>query len=183
MKANGFRVPETLVTNDIDAAETFRICHPGPVVFKSVSGARAQTQTLDERNYARLHLLPECPTQFQPLIPGVDVRVHVIGDQCFGLRIESSEVDYRYARKGFVRMESCALPTIIQNQCRRITRVFGLYLSGIDFRVTSNDEWYGLEVNPAPAFTEYELQTGQPLASALLDLLHELSSKAAPPAF
>lgn len=180
MKAIGFLVPETLVTNDVALAEAFCAQQAGPVVFKSVSGARARTQVLNRRNHRRLRLLPNCPTQFQPLISGCDARVHVIGNQCFGLRIESSEVDYRYQQKDLVRIETCAVPTPIQNQCRQITHVFGLHLSGIDFRVTDQGEWYGLEVNPAPAFTNYELPTGQPLTAAVLDLLYQLSSGVTP---
>ena len=173
MKVNGFLVPDTLVTNDIGLAKAFFARHSGRVVFKSASGARARAQLLDEHNYERLHLLSDCPTQFQQFIPGSDVRVHVIGNQCFGLQIESAELDYRYAPRDLVLIKTCPLPKTIQDQCRRITHAFGLYLSGIDFRVTSKQEWYGLEVNPAPAFTDYQRQTGQPLAATLLNFLAE----------
>jgi D-alanine-D-alanine ligase-like ATP-grasp enzyme len=46
-----------------------------------------------------------------------------------------------------------------------------LLVSGIDLRVTDNDEWFCLEVNPSPGFTFYEDATGQPVAEAIADLL------------
>ena len=176
MKAEGFLVPETLVTNDTVLAKDFCRRQGNQVVFKSISGYRARTQLLDRQNYARLELLPQCPTLFQRFIPGTDVRVHVVGDQCFALRIASTEVDYRYSSQTSVSIHSCEMPKAVDEMCRRVTRIFGLYMSGIDFRVTDAGEWFALEVNPTPAFTNFEALGNQPLTDHVLALLKDLSS-------
>jgi hypothetical protein len=39
--------------------------------------------------------------------------------------------------------------------------------SGIDLKITPDDEVYCFEVNPSPAFSYYESNTGQPISAAI----------------
>ena len=38
---------------------------------------------------------------------------------------------------------------------------------GIDLKITPDDEVYCFEVNPSPAFSYYESNTGQPISAAI----------------
>lgn len=168
----GFLVPDTIVTNDRQVAEDFWARH-GTVVYKSTSGIRSIASILTDAHRDRLDRLATCPTQFQEFIPGIDYRVHVVGDEVFSTRIVSTATDYRYAaRQGARRtMAASHLPTHIAERCHRATRELGLLLAGIDLRRTPDGDWYCFEVNTAPAFSWFEDHTGQPIADAVAALL------------
>jgi glutathione synthase/RimK-type ligase-like ATP-grasp enzyme len=59
----------------------------------------------------------------------------------------------------------------VESACRRIAHELGLLHAGIDLRETPDGEWYCFEVNPCPGFLYYERQTGQPISTALAELL------------
>jgi hypothetical protein len=168
----GFRVPETLVTTDIVALAAFQEEH-GAVIYKSLSGVRSIVSRLGPEHRGRLGDLEGCPTQFQEFVPGTDVRVHVVSEQIFSCEVRSEADDYRYAsRVGEpIGMRAIELPDEIADRCRTMVRDMGLRLAGIDFRRTLDGEFVGLEVNPSPGFSFYELGTGQPIADAVASLL------------
>jgi glutathione synthase/RimK-type ligase-like ATP-grasp enzyme len=172
VRAQGFAVPDTLVTNDAEALDAFVAAH-GDVVYKSTSGIRSvASQLMDEHRLRREHLTT-CPTQFQEFVPGTDYRVHVIGDRVFAIRIDSSAIDYRYAsRTGHTRtMTSVDLDPDVTCRCVGLAGALGLLLAGIDLRQTPDGEWYCFEANTSPAFTWFEEHTGQPLTAAVADIL------------
>lgn len=170
--ACGFRVPETLVTTDPEAALAFWDRH-GNVVYKSVSGVRSIVSCLGPEHRARLSDVAWCPTQFQAYVPGTDVRVHVVGDEVFPCEIVSEAVDYRYAsRQGtHADLRRCTLPIDVAEQCRKASVTLGLPLAGLDLRRTPEGEWYCFEVNPSPCFTYYENHTGLPIGAAVAAFL------------
>lgn len=175
LRSAGFAVPPTLVTTDAEAVESFIQTH-GEVVYKSLSGIRSIVSRFAVAQRRRLADVANCPTQFQTYVPGVDVRVHVVGCQTYACEIRSEADDYRYAhhRNGSVVVEACRIPQNISERCVAMTESLGLLLAGFDFRRTSSDEYYCLEVNPSPGFTYYEQFTGQPIATAIARLLlHE----------
>ncbi len=113
------------------------------------------------------------PTQFQAFVPGVNIRVHVVGDALFATEIASAAVDYRYGeRDGFdTAMAPVELPQAIAEACVQLTSGLGLVLSGIDLKRTPAGEWYCFEVNPSPAYSYFEELGGQPIAEALVRAL------------
>ena len=72
-------------------------------------------------------------------------------------------------------MEPYLLPKSIEESCLRIAKNLGLIMTGIDFKLTDKNEFYCLEVNPAPGFLYFEWQTRQPICSALSDILEKNS--------
>jgi len=122
----------------------------------------------------RLSLLRHGPAQFQSFIVGENVRVHTVGDQLFATRVHSEAVDYRYAsRDGYsVEMEPATLPPTVAESCLRLARQLDLSMTGIDLKETPGGDYYCFEVNPSPGFLYYEKYGGQPISTALADLLH-----------
>ena len=171
----GFAVPDTLVTTDEMAVRRFRERH-GKIIYKSVSGVRSIVSRLTETQCETLADVANCPTQFQEYIPGADVRVHVAGETVLATEITSTADDYRYASRmdAGVAMAPAELPPDLAGNCRAMVRGMGLHLAGIDFRRTPEGVWYCLEVNPSPGFTFFEAATGQPIATAVADLLLRL---------
>jgi glutathione synthase/RimK-type ligase-like ATP-grasp enzyme len=169
--AAGFAVPETLITSSADEARAFWRAHKR-VIFKSISGVRSIVRELDEGSAARLALLRDLPVQFQAHVPGMDIRVHVVGTRCFATEIDSDATDYRYARGGEQTcLRTHQLPAAIGQRCVDLAQALDLPLAGIDLRRRPEGQYLCFEVNPMPAYSYYESNTGQPISAALADLL------------
>jgi hypothetical protein len=168
----GFRIPETLVTNDPDEVRAFRRRH-GRVVYKSASYVRSVVTLLDDRDADRLDAVRACPVLFQRYVAGPNIRVHTVGGHVFATSIESSAVDYRYAylEGEQEKLVPVTLGEDLAERCLRLAAAFGLEFAGIDLKVADDGEVYCLEVNPSPAFSYYELHTDQPIARAVADYL------------
>ena len=166
--ACGLRVPETLITNDPAEVLAFRRVH-GALIYKSMSGVRSIVKALDQDDIARLGDIGWCPVQFQALVPGNDVRVHVIGQDVFATEIVSDVTDYRYARQmgGSASLRAIDLPPELAARCVALTASLDLTFSGIDLRIGPDGTATCFEVNPSPAFSFYQGNTGQPIATSL----------------
>lgn len=170
--AQGFDVPRTLLTTDPDAVEAFWEHHQH-IIYKSISGVRSIVSRLTPKHRERFASLSNCPTQFQEWIEGVDIRVHVVGDDVFASRVESIATDYRYPQTEAEqpKIEAFDLPSVLVERCWRLMTSLSLELAGIDLRLTDDGRWFCFEVNPSPGFTYYEQATGQPIARSIARLL------------
>ena len=166
--AFGFQVPETLITNDPEAVLAFARAQ-GRLIYKSMSGIRSIVQLLGDDDIARLEHISWCPVQFQACIPGTDVRVHTVGDEVFATEIVSDMIDYRYARRngGTAELRAFELPAEVARKCVALADGLGLAFAGIDLKFTPEGDIYCFEVNPCPAFSYFEANTGQPIARAV----------------
>ena len=176
IRRHGFRVPETLVTNHPASVRAFAARH-SRVVYKSISGFRSIVSELGATDLDRLDALHACPVQFQAYVPGFDVRVHTVGEEAFATRIDSPGTDYRYADhgEGGTVLQPYDLPEELADRCRRLSAGLGLSFAGIDLRITPDNVVYCFEVNPSPAFTYYEVHTGQPISLGLARFLAQPS--------
>lgn len=169
IRAMGFAVPETLVTNDPMAVRDFHARH-GRVVFKSASAIRSIVHELGGVALARLPMLAHCPVQFQALVEGFDVRVHVVGDKAFATRADSDVIDYRYGA-GSTRLQPFTLPDDVAARSVALAAALELPLCGIDLKRTPDGDWVCFEANPQPAFTWFDVAEGAPIACAVAALL------------
>src|SRR5262249_29448418 len=118
----------------------------------------------------RLAALRWCPTQFQQYVEGVDVRVHVIGDELFPTRITSAATDYRYARSQAGEPAALTATEIADEgagKCIRLTHDLGLAFAGIDLKFAPDGQVFCFEVNPCPGYSYFEANSGQPIARAV----------------
>jgi glutathione synthase/RimK-type ligase-like ATP-grasp enzyme len=170
--AQGFDVPETLVTTDKDAVEAFWQKHRS-IVYKSISGVRSIVTKVTPAHRERFASLANCPTQFQQWIPGTDFRVHVVGGEVFACSVESTATDYRYPgrEEDAPKIQAQELPSDVAERCGSLAASMGLLLAGIDLRRTPDERWFCFEVNPSPGFTYYEQASGQPIADGIARLL------------
>jgi glutathione synthase/RimK-type ligase-like ATP-grasp enzyme len=144
------------------------------VIYKSLSSIRSIVSRLSNADLdERLRRVRNCPTQFQEVIEGEDIRVHTVSGQVFATEIVSDVSDYRYAGRdgGSLSMRVIDLPIHVADACLQMARSLGLVLSGIDLRRTSDNEYYCFEINPSPGFIFYERMTGQPISEAVAHLL------------
>lgn len=168
----GFAIPETLVTNEPQRVIAFRARHRR-IIYKSTSAVRSIVRVLDDAALARLEQIRALPTQFQQCIEGDNVRVHVVGNAIFAIRIVSQAIDYRYAgRDGLdVDMVPHTLPEPEAERCRALSKRLRLPFCGIDLMLQRDGTYVCFEVNPSPAYSYYQDMTGMPIADALVGYL------------
>jgi glutathione synthase/RimK-type ligase-like ATP-grasp enzyme len=169
----GFKIPKTLVTNDPDAVTSFFEGCEGKLIFKSISGVRSTVRRMTTEDFDQLDLLANCPAQFQEYVAGDNIRVHVVGERWFAVRIQCEAVDYRFAgEEGYIlTMVPAVLPEGTAANCIRLTKELGLALSGIDLKETPSGEYYCFEVNTSPAFLFYEPPSRPVVGDALAEFL------------
>ncbi|MFE7114014.1 ATP-grasp ribosomal peptide maturase [Streptomyces sp. NPDC057654] len=175
--ACGFRIPATLVTSDPDAARAFIKRH-GPALYKPLSAPlyridgvsctvevqEVSADEIDDAVAGTAHL-------FQRRIDKRgDVRVTVIGDQVFCVRIDSNLLDWRtdYAR---LRYRVVQPPPGISEALRAYLDHFQLVFGAFDFAVDNEGQWSFLECNPSGQWAWLEPETGLPMVAAMADLL------------
>jgi len=182
----GFRVPATLVSNNAAEVRDFAARHAAMgIVCKPLGEGRLDlsegerlffTSRFDLTQEDDLSDLGPEPYLFQELVPKrYDLRVTVIGDDVFAVRIESqqsgvSDVDWR--RAGGAQPHAVEeLPSEVARMCRSITDSYGLEFAAIDLVRAHDGEHVFLELNPNGQWAWLEQLTGQPLRSCLADLL------------
>ena len=175
IRACGFRVPETLITNVPDVVLQFIKRHQR-VIYKSISAERSIVTEIEPSQFKQLEKIRNLPTQFQAFIPGVDYRVHVVGDKLFACQIKTEAIDYRYANLQDIdiQIHPVQLEKSIEQTCHTLAVAMNLPLCGIDLKLTPDGLWYCFEVNPMPAFSYYEEQTSQPIARTIVEYLGHL---------
>lgn len=174
----GFVVPPTIVTNIVDDARDFADEH-GPIVYKPLENTaltgsdgearmiwvdHVESSELDDSLGLTLHM-------FQRRVDKVaDVRVTVIGNEVFSVRIDSPYIDWRrdYTLVTYTVVD--APDTIVRN-CRRYLDRFGLLFGAFDFGLARDGSWLWYECNTAGQWHWIELETGLPMTAALADLL------------
>jgi hypothetical protein len=169
IREHGLLIPETLITNDPELVREFHARH-GKVVYKSISAARSIVQTMTESDFDRLDRIRWCPVQFQAFVEGTDVRVHVIGDEVHATAVRTEATDYRYAPRQSgapAELRPVELSSELAERCVRLARALGLVFAGIDLKVTPSDDVFCFEVNPSPAYSYYEANTGQPISGGV----------------
>jgi glutathione synthase/RimK-type ligase-like ATP-grasp enzyme len=165
----GFEVPETLITNDPELVRAFRARHK-KIIYKSISGVRSIVQTFSDDDLERLETIRWCPTQFQAFVEGTNVRVHTVGQRTFATAISTDATDYRYAHRqsgDHADLREVELSDELAEMCVNLSEGLGLAFAGIDLKITPENHVYCFEVNPSPAFSYYQANTGQPIAGAV----------------
>lgn len=172
IREHGFRVPDTLITNDPECVQRFQANRPR-LIYKSASSVRSIVHTLDPEDSARLQRIRWCPTQFQEFVEGVNVRVHVVGDRVFATRIETDAIDYRYASRDGkeAKLSPVDLDEDVSHRCAVLANFLGLPFAGLDLKITPHDEVFCFEVNPSPGFSYFQQETGEPIADAVAEYL------------
>lgn len=182
-RKEGLRVPKTLITNDpVSAAEFAHVCG-GVVIVKplrkgTISLGKVFYSTLMSVDDIQAHAdsIAVTPVIFQePIKKDYELRIVVINDECFGVKIFSQEheitsVDWRRSPL-MLKHKIADLPGKIIASCVAITRMCGLVYSAFDFIVTPDGEYVFLEHNPAGQFAWLEELTGIPIGRKILDVL------------
>jgi glutathione synthase/RimK-type ligase-like ATP-grasp enzyme len=173
IRQQGFKTPETLITNDPALVKKFLQKHKR-IIYKSISSIRSIVQILEDQDLKRLDQIRWCPVQFQKYIEGTNIRVHTIGRKVFATSIKTSVTDYRYSNENeheTVNLEPFDLSEKLKKMCLKLSESLKLDFAGIDLKIDNKKRVYCFEVNPSPGYSYYESQTGQPISRTLAQYL------------
>jgi glutathione synthase/RimK-type ligase-like ATP-grasp enzyme len=174
----GLAVPPTLVTNDPARARAFvrargrrRTVHKA---LHATAGDWRPTRLVGPGDLARLDGVRQAPLVLQEYVPGVDVRVTVVGDRLFPAEIDARDTaspeDFRPVWQE-ARIAACTLPETVERRLRALVAELGLRYAAIDLRRRAGGEHVFLEVNPSGQWLFVEQRTGQPITAAVARLL------------
>lgn len=165
----GFKIPFTYIFGDGKIAGDL-LAADKEWVSKGCSSYRTRAKLLTEIQPLDLSLLNYAPSQFQEFIRGVDVRLHVVGDQVVGLKIISTNTDYRYDTAENM-YEIFTPPDSIVEACHQYCAKEGLTFAGFDFKIDANDQYFILEANPMPGYEFFDRRLGGKISDMLYQLL------------
>jgi glutathione synthase/RimK-type ligase-like ATP-grasp enzyme len=177
----GLAIPRTLVTSDVDRAREFvQRIGVGKTVFKSfiaMTQSWRETRLVEQSDLDHLDAVRYAPVIFQEYIPGVDLRITVVGDQVFTSEIDARETTYPFDMRmvvGEARIKAVELPAVLTDRLLALQRRLGLAYGAIDMRRTVDDDYVFLEVNPAGQWLFTEERAGLPISQAMADMLGRL---------
>jgi glutathione synthase/RimK-type ligase-like ATP-grasp enzyme len=177
----GLRIPHTLITNDADEARRFVDARGyRDVIYKAFSATERdwrETRLLRPGELALLDNVRYAPVIFQEYVRArYDVRVTVVGDELFAAAIHSQDTEYPVDFRMDIanaRIEPVSLPEDVREGLRDLMTRLGLVYGAADLRLTPDDDYVFLEINPAGQWLFVEQQTGQPIAAALARVLRD----------
>lgn len=155
-KAEGLAVPETLCTNDPQAALDFVKQSPGSVMFREYSRAAPLFPLVFVTGKPTLRDfrdLVAAPCVFQRYVEkAFEVRAVLVGDEIFACRIDSqaskeAAIDWRVYDNAHVRWDRMRLPNGVRAALLRIGRRLDLALGSFDLMKGKDGRYYFLEVN------------------------------------
>ena len=196
---HGFKVPQTLVTNNASKVKEFFKKNNGKIIIKQLS----DISLIDESPYVNkdgikdveykgfytsavtssdLNNLEEyfCPGSAPVLLQEKlekksELRVTVVGDRLFSYRIYSQEndfskVDFRHVDN--LRTEKCQLSDEISTKLIKMIKVWNISFAAVDLVETVSEELFFLEANVVGNWLWLEKeQDGSEIAKAIADLL------------
>lgn len=179
----GFVAPETLISSRAeeiaDFLETGRpaICKP---IFHGLYIEGEQRYSIYTRRITRDSLPDQatvdlCPVFVQEEVPrSADLRVTLIGEHCFAVRIVSDDpgtIDWR-APGLKLTQTAVSLSPDIERKCRAMMGLLGLRYAAFDFIETPTGDLVFLELNPTGEWAWLEDQLGLPMRDAFIELFY-----------
>jgi glutathione synthase/RimK-type ligase-like ATP-grasp enzyme len=183
----GFNIPQTLVTNSSDAANSFYKNCSGQVIYKpqrrgqivrNESTGLIYTNVVDESYANYLSNVQFAPSLFQPYVPKmIELRVTVVGEKVFSVELHSQDIvearhDWRRVDASQIRHLPHRLPIDVEEKCVKLVQNLGLAFGAIDLILTPEDSYVFLEINPNGQWAWIEqLCPELQICDALIDLL------------
>lgn len=184
----GLEIPETLVTNDPEAARRFveRVRDAGGAVVTKLlaalsmsmdrSGAFVPTTEVDDEVFEQLDSLRLAPMIFQVKAEKAsELRIQMVDGEIFAGAIDASgtsgATDWRLVPGGSSPWRRAEVPSAVADRLRRLMRALDLEYGAIDVIRTPEEEYLFLEVNPLGEWGMLERDLDLPISRAVADHL------------
>lgn len=163
----GFAVPDSVTSSD--PARLAAFAGAGPAIAKTLSGVRADAHLVSAADFAGF-TPASGPVHLQRFITGLDVRVHVCGEDVHTECARTDAADYRVADAD-VRFAPWRLPPELAERLVTCTHELGLGFAGWDFKLDGDGTYWCLETNPMPGYDWYDRRCDGAITRSLLALL------------
>jgi len=187
----GLRVPETLITNDYDAAMHF--IEGGATIGKPLQAALLNrgkdiaervifTSRIDNVRGIQPQSIAAAPLILQREISKEsDIRVTVVDTNVFAVTIGSqakaeTTVDWRRGSHPDLDHERHELPAQVASMCVSVVKRLGLRFAAVDLVLDPNGLYWFLEANPNGQWAWIENRTKLPISSAIVDALLNIAA-------
>lgn len=176
----GLRIPDTLMTNDAEAARAFVRKHDGRVIHKVVKSPRdrfAGTKTWNPADEAELQWLYLTPTFFQEkIVAPWELRITIVGRRVFAAEFPVAAGVSDARRLLDAPFTPHQLPRETEALLLKLMDELGLQYSTIDMKRYDDGEYVFLELNPQGQFLYVEIKSGMPITRAMAEFLaHDLN--------
>lgn len=174
-KQHGFRVPETLISQDPESVRSFVSERSASrAIVKTVAGGGKGlflfTQFVGYQELESDDSIRVCPAIYQEYIQGdTHIRLNCFGDRSHAGRIITKDLDWRPNLN--VPVSAWDVPHELHLKVRKVLDAMGLEMGIVDFKVTSEGEFVWLEVNPQGQFLFLEPLTTVPYTRLFAEYL------------
>lgn len=179
-RAVGFKIPATLITNDVDEFVAFNkkyrhlICKAlgGGLVGDEQFGMFVYTSSIGDHAFPGAEDLRVAPTIFQEnLAPAKHYRITVVGESAIvvSLTFDESVLDWRTLQDP-PKSEAAELPTSITSAAVALVHHAGLTFSSMDVLVRGDDAYF-LDLNPNGEWAWLERNAGVLIADRIVNHL------------
>lgn len=177
-KKCGFRVPQTIVSQDPDVIREFHSTLNAGVIIKSLHPSANEmvlTNMLTKDYLSSDESIRLCPAIYQEFIPGAKhLRVNCFGREIYAALLETSELDWR-PHLDKTKMKATNLDADTKECIYRVCKELQLEMGIFDFKLTPDGDIVWLEVNPQGQFLFIQGIIGVDLASAFTKFLYDQS--------
>ncbi|MCH8805657.1 MAG: hypothetical protein IH986_06170 [Planctomycetes bacterium] len=190
----GFRVPDTIVTQDGAALRRFLEEHHGRIIVKPMAGGLIErgtnetdsliyTNPLRPKDLADLADLASCPTLFQEYVDKqCDIRITVVDARVHAVELRADDMDGRQRcdirRNNMqdVAYRELVPPGDVTEPIQRLMNHYNLRFAAIDMAVATSGDWYFLEVNPNGQWAWLDLSCAVNIAASFVEAFGSESS-------
>lgn len=184
-KKLGFLLPNTLITNRANDAINFIESHEH-VIAKPLKTSLLKinneshvifTSRLNKAADLNKEAFELSPSLLQEeILKGFDLRVTVIGEKLFSVKINSqvhseTQVDWRCGSMLDLDHTIHHLPPDLELKCIKLIKEFGLKFGALDFVIGLDGNYYFLELNPNGQWAWIQEKTGLALAEEIANNL------------
>lgn len=188
----GFSIPETLITNEMEAAKKFfkrfrkstivKVLHHHEI-FLNQRSFRFLTNNIETSHISKFDELTYAPVIFQRKIENSsEIRVTVVNDKIFSCRISTTQEKHNFSDLHKIKENDLIFSEIsigkkMEKLCINLSRKLGLLVSSIDFIEGKNGELFFLEINPVGDWNWIEKHTNLPVTTSVFDFVNGFLKK------
>lgn len=182
-KELGFRMPDTLITNQHSILRNFIDKHKENIIVKPIRQGRIREQNgfksiftnkINSNTIKELENYNLTPCIFQEYIEKeYELRITVVGNKIFSAKVDSQKLEETKIdwRKKKIPFEPYLLPSEISEKCLALTQKLNLSFGAIDIIRNKNGEYVFLEINPNGQWAWLETEAGLKISDEIINFL------------
>ena len=183
---SGFKIPDTIITNDGIEVKKFYIKHDKQIVVKVIShhnfNSQGRTYSIYTHHFTDedlplLEFLRFSPCIFQKRINHKkEVRVTITGSDIFATELDLTDkytvvTDIHRLGVDNLKKKAISLSNEYEKKCINLISSLGLVYGTIDLLVGLDNQYYFLEVNSSGDWYWIEKETAQPITQSIINTI------------